>query len=75
MRDIVLGRSPALPANCLSCFPSHQRPSFAEIQEPAGKDRLHTTDDGIVLLVRQTTPQPPSDSQYPGGTRGLFVER
>ena len=36
---------------------------FSEIQEIAGQGRLHTTDDGIVLLVRQPTPQPPPDSQ------------
>ena len=47
MRYIVLGRPPSLPANFLSCFPSHQRPSFSDIQELAGKARLHTTDDGI----------------------------
>ena len=65
MRCIVLGWPPSLPADILSCFRSHQRPSFSEIQELAGKGRLHTTDDGIVLLVRQSTPQPPSDSQHP----------
>ena len=48
-------------------FPSHQSPSLSEIQELAGKGRLHTTDDGIVLLVRQSTTQPPSDSQHPVG--------
>ena len=62
MRYIVLGRPSALPADFLSCFASHQRPSFPEIQGFAGKGRLHTTDDGIVLLVRQLTPYPPSDS-------------
>ena len=63
MHYIVLGRSPSLPADVLSCFPSHQHLSFTEIEEFAGKGRLHTTDDGIVLLVRQPTPQPPPDSQ------------
>ena len=67
MRYIVLGRPPALPDDFLSCFPSHQRPYFLEIQELAGKDRLHTTDDGNVLLVRQPTPQPAPDSQRPVG--------
>ena len=65
MRYIALGRPPALPNDVLSCFPSHQRPSFSEIQELAGKGRLHTTDDGIVLLVRQPTPQPAPDSRRP----------
>ena len=32
---IVLGRQVALPTICLSCFPSHQRPSFSELQELA----------------------------------------
>ena len=52
MRYIVLVRPPALPADFLPGFHLHQRPSFSEIQELAGKGRLHTTDDGIVLLVR-----------------------
>ena len=65
MRYIVLGRPPSLPADVLSCFPSHQRSSFSEIQERAGKGRLHTTDDGTILLVRQPTSQPPSFLQHP----------
>ena len=65
MRYIALGRPPSLPDEFLSSFPSHQRPSFSEIQELAGKGRLHTTYHVIVLLVRQPTPQPPSDSQHP----------
>ena len=67
MSYIVLGPTPSLLADFFSCFPSHQRPSFSEIQGLAGKGRLHTTDDGIVLLVRQSTTQPPSDSQHPVG--------
>ena len=67
MRYIALGRPSTLPDDVLSCFPSHQRPSFSEISELAGKGRLHTTDDGTGLLVRQPTPQPPSDSQRPVG--------
>ena len=67
MRYIVHARPPSLPADFFSCFPSHQRPSFWETQELAGEGRLHTTDDGIVLLVRQPTPQPPPDSQHPAG--------
>ena len=67
MRYIVLGWVPALPADVLSCFHSHQRPSFSEIEELAGKDRLHTTDDGILLLVLQLTQPPLSDSQRPVG--------
>ena len=40
----------------LSCYLSHKRPSLLDIQELAGKGRLHTTDDDIVLLVRNPTP-------------------
>ena len=67
MHYIILGRPPSLPADVLSCFPSHQCSSFSEIQQLAAEGRLHVTDDGIVLLVRQPTPQPPSDSQRPVG--------
>ena len=74
MRYIALGRPPCLPANCLSCFPSHQHPSCSEIQELAGKSRLHTTDNGIVLLVRQPTPQPLSDSQHPVGRAACLLD-
>ena len=52
MRYIILGRPPALRTDFLSCFPSHQRPSFSEIQDFAGKGRLHTTGDGPIMLVR-----------------------
>ena len=65
MRYIALGRPPALPDDVVSCFPSHQRPSFSEIQELSGKGRIHTTDDGTVLLVRQPNPQSAPDSQRP----------
>ena len=67
VRYIVLGRPPSLPADFLLCFPSHQRPSFSEIQELAGKGRVHTTDNGTVLLVRQPIPQPAPDTQRPVG--------
>ena len=45
-----------LPADFMSCYPSHKRPSLSDIQELAGKGRLHTTNDDIVLLVRNPTP-------------------
>ena len=51
LRYIALGRPEVLPADFLSCFPSHQRPPFSEVQELAKKGHLHTTDAGIVLLV------------------------
>ena len=59
MHYITIGRPPALPPDFLSCYPSHQRPSLSDIQELAGKGRLHTTDDNVVLLVRNPPPAPP----------------
>ena len=53
---ITMGRPSVLPADVLSCYSSHLRPSLSGIQELASKGRLHTTDDGIVLLVRNLTP-------------------
>ena len=73
MSYIALGRPPALPDDVLSRFPSHQRPSFSEIQELAGKGRLYTTDDGTALLVRQPSPQPPSDSQRSVGRAACLL--
>ena len=61
---IALGRPSSLPDDVISCFPSQQRPYVSGIQELAGNGRLHTTDDGIVLLVRQLTSQPPPDSKH-----------
>ena len=71
---IALGRPPALLDDFLSCFPSHHRPSLSEIQELAGKCRLHTTDHGNVLLVRQPTPQPVTDSQRPVGHAACMLD-
>ena len=73
MLYITLGRPPALPDDFVSCFPSHQRPSFSEIQKIAGKGRLHTTDDGTVLLVHHPTPQSPPDSQRPVGRTACLL--
>ena len=73
MRYVVLSRPPSLPGDFWSCFPSYQCPSFSEIQELAGKGRLHTADDGIVLLVRQSTRQPPYDSQHLVGSAACFL--
>ena len=72
MRYIVLRWPPPLSTDFISCFPFHQRPFSSEIQELVGKGRLHATDDGIVLLVRQL---PPPILAEPGWTRGLFNER
>ena len=73
IRYTVLGRPLVLLADILSCFPSHHRPSFSGIQEFADKNRLHTTDDGIVLLVRQLTPPPPSNSQRQVGRAACLL--
>ena len=40
----------------VSYFPSHLRPPGSEVQDLASKGRLHTTDVGIDLLVRQSSP-------------------
>lgn len=37
MSYIVLGEPAVLPTEILSVFPSHQRPSFLQVQELAGK--------------------------------------
>ena len=63
MRYITLGRPSTLPADFLLCYPSHKRPSFSDIQELAGKGRLHTTEDDFVLLVRNPTPPPPRSAE------------
>ena len=56
IQNILFGRPLALPTEVLARFPSHQRSPFLEIQELAGKGRLHATDEDIVLLVRNPTP-------------------
>ena len=56
MHYITIGRPSALPPDFLSFYPSHKRPSLSDIQELAGKRRLHTTGDDTVLLVRNPTP-------------------
>ena len=47
-----IGRPSALTPDLLACYPSHKRPFLPDIQELAGKDRVHTTDGDIVLLAR-----------------------
>ena len=64
MRYIPIGRPSALPPDFLACYPSHKRPSLSDIQELAGKGRLHSTDDDIILLVRNPT-LPPTRSDKP----------
>ena len=70
MRYIVFGRPPSLPNDVLSCIPSHQRPSFSEIQELAPKCWLHATEE--VSFCSLTDSATPVRLAAPGGTRGLF---
>ena len=70
--SLLAGRQP-YQTIFFACFPSQQRPPLSEIQELADKDRLHITDDGTVLLVRQPTPQPPPDSQRPVGRAACWL--
>ena len=64
IRYISIGRPSALLPHFLACYPLPKRPSLSDIQELAGKGRLDTTDDDIVLLVRNTT-LPPTSSDKP----------
>ena len=64
IRYISIGRPSALPPDFLECYPSSRRPSLSDIQKLANKGRLHTTDDDIVLLVRNPT-LPPTRSDKP----------
>ena len=58
MRYISIGRPSVLPPDLLACYPSHKRPSLSDIELLAGKDRIHATDDDIVLLIPNPTPPP-----------------
>ena len=64
IRYISISRPSALPPELLACYPSHNHPSLSNIKGLAGKGRLHTTDDDIVLLVRNPT-LPPTKSDKP----------
>ena len=64
MRYVSIGRPSTLRPNFLACYPSHKRPPLSDTQELAGKGRLHTIDDDIVLLVRNPT-LPPTRSDKP----------
>ena len=68
MRYVSIGRPSVLPLDVLACYPSHKRPSLSHIKELAGKGQLHTTDDDIVLLVRNPT-LPPTRSDKPNSMR------
>ena len=64
MRYISISRPSVLPPDFLACYLSLKRPSLSDIKELAGKGRLHTTDDDIVLLVRNPA-LPPTRSDKP----------
>ena len=77
---ILLSRPMALPTEALARSPSRQRLSFSEIQELASKGLPRTTDEGIVLLVRDSTPTPYSLRQAGhaaclSGEEGAFMRR
>ena len=62
MRYVSIGGPSVLLPDVLACYPSHKRLFLSDIQELAGKGRLHITDEDIVLLVRNPTlPLPRSD--------------
>ena len=69
---ILPGRLLALPIETFARFLSHQRPPFSEIHELLGKGRLHTTDEGIALLVRNPTPA--RYSLRPAGRAACLLE-
>ena len=73
MRYISIGRPLVLPPDFLVCCPTHTRPSLSDIQELAGKGRLHTTDDDIALLVRNPTPPPRSAKANSVGRAGCLL--
>ena len=73
MRYITIGRPSALPPDFLSCYPSHKRPSLSGIQELAGKGHLHTSDDDIVLLVRNPTPPTTTSDKLSPVGRAAFL--
>ena len=64
LRYVSTGRPSVLPPDFLACYLSHKRPSLSGIKELADKGQLHTTDDDIVLLVRNPT-LPPTRSDNP----------
>ena len=64
MRNVSIGRPSVLPPDVLTCYLSHKPSFLSDIKELADKGRLHTTDDDIVLLVRNPT-LPPTRSDKP----------
>ena len=70
MRYVSIGRPSVLPPDVMAFYPSHKRPSLSDIQDLAGKGRLHTTDDDIVLLICHPT-LPPTRSDKPNSVGRL----
>ena len=62
-------------ATCVFYHTPGQRSPFSEVEELANKDRLHTTDPGIVLLVRQPSAPPYARRASLGGSYGQLIER
>ena len=51
-RYVSIGRPSVLPPDLWACYLSHKHASLSDIKGLSDKGRLHTTDDDIVLLVR-----------------------
>ena len=71
-RYVPIGRPSVLPPDVWACYPSHKRPFLSDIKELAGKGRLHTTDDNIVILVRDPT-LPPTRSDNSVGRAACLL--
>ena len=52
IRYVYIGRPSVLPPDLLTCYLSQKHPSLSDIKGLSDKGLLHTTDDDIVLLVR-----------------------
>ena len=60
-------------ARRLACYLSHKRPSISEFKKLAGKGRLHTTDDNIVLLVLNPTLLPTRSDKPNSAGRAAYL--
>lgn len=74
MRDIILGRPLAFPADNLYRASPHTG-VFTAILDNVGEGRIHNTPDGIVLLARKSTGPSLFCLETTGGTRGLLLEQ
>ena len=59
MHYVSVGQPSVLPPDVLACCLLYKRLFLSDIQELAGKGRIQTDDDDIVLLVRNPTLPPP----------------